>query len=148
MGDKTYDTMNRPEMFREDAGGDVAPVVAIQADCAAGKMQHVYAQLSATGGTVMSITLPAWAQILKLRPETTKVAWALDSDTPAIDAANAGTGDAIDFGTAGAAGGSGGNIAMSDEWDVSILPCDGVTEHVLKLSGAASAYIWVCVRGG
>jgi hypothetical protein len=121
--------------------GSYALAVALSPDLAVGQIKHVYAQLSATPGTVMTISgVPAWARYVKLMPDQL-ISFAFD-ETPAIDAADVGTGDAIAFGTAGVIGG----IVNAMETRVRIIP-SGVS--VLKLiSGVASAKVQVEFSGG
>jgi hypothetical protein len=127
--------------YSQDKGGVLAQEAALQADLAVGQIKHVYAQLSATPGTVMSITgIPAWARYVKLMPDQL-ISFAID-ETPAIDAADVGSGDAIAFGAAGVIGG----IVDANLEEVRVITM-GCT--ALKLvSGVASAKVRVIFSGG
>jgi hypothetical protein len=110
-------------------------------DSKLGQIKHVQVQFSATPGTVFQLTnLPTWAKYIKIYPQSGTVAFAF-GENPAIDAADAGTTNAINFGTNASIGG----IAVSGQFE-SRQPIFGAT--VRMVSDTANAKAWIEISSG
>lgn len=145
MGTKLHVRASKVLGAMEGDSDDFAGLVALQADAAAGQLAHINVKVSAS--TVKTITLPTWCRYLTIISQGYLCAWALDADTPAIDAANAGTAEALTFAAAG--DGTVGGIVDAGSKETRVIPCDGSTAHLLKLICAtADACFWVIASGG
>jgi hypothetical protein len=110
-------------------------------DSKTGQIKHVQVQFSATPGTVMQLTnLPTWAKYMKLYPQSGVVAFAFD-ENPAIDAADTGTTNAINFTTNASIGG----IATNSSWEIR-TPVFGTT--IRLVSDTANAKCWIELTSG
>jgi hypothetical protein len=110
-------------------------------DSKTGQIKNVQVQFSATPGTVMQLTnIPTWAKYMKLYPQSGVVAFAFD-ENPAIDAADTGTTNAINFTTNASIGG----IATSSSWEIR-TPVFGTT--IRLVSDTANAKCWIELTSG
>jgi hypothetical protein len=104
---------------------------ALNADARTGALSSIAITLSATPGTVTSVTIPDTARGVRLNPRSDAIRFAIGEDPAAVATSSATTITA----TALAVGG----IAKADQWEVRLL--EAGTDRTVRLRSATASVV-------